>query len=130
MPPTNETITDSVTIMASTDPVEKPRVFITATSRVRSRTDMDTEFAFTSKIVKTNAVAMLSRKSLMLPIMLMNESMNAFSVSVLVGCGALRNILSIVLETRPASSAARKRTENVLTSPRWPGDKLCCRYSQ
>src|SRR5207302_3940890 len=75
-----------------------PKVLSMATSRVRSRMDIAIVFAATRRIANTTAAQMLRINALTLPSIAMNESWKAFSLSVLVGWGELRNMSSIVRE--------------------------------
>src|SRR5271165_4069189 len=90
-PPSTEIATDSLTKIESTRCLVNPSVFSTATSRVRLRTDIAMVFAETSMMANMTAPQM--------------PRMNAFSLSVFVCSGELRNMSSISLATLATSSA-------------------------
>src|SRR5689334_5801097 len=117
MPPASDSATASLTNSPSTPCRVKPKVLSTATSRVRSRIDIAIVFAETSNVAKTTAEQMLRMKAFTLPIMATNSSPNAFSLSVFVGCGELRNISSTALATVLTSEGDATRILNV---PAWP----------
>ena len=75
---------DSARTRASTIRSEKPSVFSTASSLVRSRTDCAIVLPATSRIVKKTAVITARRIAPMLPIWLAKPWMKAFSVDVSV----------------------------------------------
>ena len=93
--------------------LEKPSVFMTPISLMRSRTDCPIVFAVTSSIVKNTAVATAVTIAPMLPIWLAKPWMNAFSVVVLVSVEELANSASIVR----AISAERVRIVDAHDDP-------------
>src|SRR5438105_14862964 len=70
-------------------------------------------FAETKRIAKTTAAHMLRMKSFTLPNCATKLRPNAFSLSVLVGCGELAKISSIDLETCVTCSGESTRMEKV-----------------
>jgi hypothetical protein len=84
---------------------------------VRSRIDMAMVFADTSNVANTTAEQMLRMNALTLPIMATNSRPNAFSLSVFVGCGELRNVSSTVLATVLTSLGEAARMLNVPALP-------------
>src|SRR5271165_2115466 len=116
-PPASESATASLTNSPSTPRLVNPKVFSTATSRVRSRIDIAMVLADTSKVANTTAEQMLRMNAFTLPIMATNSSPNAFSLSALVGCGELRNMSSTVPAILLTSPGVAARMVNV---PAWP----------
>src|ERR1700674_2156215 len=102
-PPATERATASPTNIDSTRWRVNPNVLRTATSRVRARIDMAMVLPETRRIVKTTAPQMLRMNAFTLPKDETNESRKACWLSVLVCCGALRNISSIALDTGATS---------------------------
>ena len=96
-PPTTATNNDSASTSASTVASEKPSVFSTASSLVRSRTACAIVLPTTSRIVKSTATRMAIMIEPMSPICLANPSMKPFSVVVLVSACELANMSSKVL---------------------------------
>ena len=70
---------------------EKPTVFMTATSDVRSRWFIIIAFAVTSRIAKTTAMPIVPMRTFTFPHMLAKPDAKAFSVPVFVGAFELRN---------------------------------------
>src|ERR1035438_2166352 len=103
IPPATDNATASPTSIASRRWRVNPSVLSTATSRVRPRIDIAMVLADTSRMAKTTAPQMLRIKVLTLPKVATNDSKKACWLSVLVRCGALRNISSIAEETGATS---------------------------
>ena len=101
----NAMATDSLTKMDNTRWRVKPRVLSSATSRVRLRTDIAMVLAETSMMANITAPQMLRMNAFTLPKEATNPNWKAFSLSVFVCNGELRNISSTVLDTRATSSA-------------------------
>ena len=95
----------------------KPRVFSTATSRVRSRIDIAIVLAETNNVAKTTAEQILRMNAFTLPIMATNSSPNAFSLSVFVGWGELRNMSSTAFAIVLTSEGDAARMLNVPACP-------------
>src|ERR1700733_3316945 len=102
-PPATDNAMASLTNRDSTRRRVKPSVLSRATSRVRARIDMAMVFAETRRIAKTTAPQMVRMKAFTFPRDDTNESRKACWLSVLVCCGALRNISSIAWETGATS---------------------------
>ena len=84
-PPDNAIKLASPTTMPRISPEEKPKVFRIPTSLVRSRTDMESIFAETSRIVNVTAPQMAARNSFKFPKNDTKLSRNACSGSLFVG---------------------------------------------
>src|SRR5258705_12173793 len=84
-------------------------------------------FAETSSVAKTTARQMLRMKAFTLPMLLMKLSWNAFSLSVFVGSGELRNMASTPAATLGTSSGEPAR---ILKVPAWTleDETASCRY--
>ncbi len=84
-PPARATRLASPTTMLRISPDEKPRVFRIPTSLVRSRTDIDSMFAETRRMVKATAPQIEARNNFRFPRKETKLSMNACSGSLFVG---------------------------------------------
>ena len=73
--------------------------------------------ADTSSVANTTAEQMLRMNAFTLPIMATNSSPNAFSLSVLVGCGELRNMSSTALAILLTSAGDAARILKVPACP-------------
>ena len=93
-----------------------PRVFSTATSRVRSRIDIAMVFAATSRVANTTAPQIPRMKAFTLPSIATKSNPNAFSLSVLVCCGELWNMSSTAAATLGTSAGESARIPKV---PLW-----------
>src|SRR5438132_4531414 len=72
--PASDRLTPSLTNNPNTAARVNPRVFSSATSRVRSRIDIAMVFAETSRVANTTAIQMLRMKALTLPSMAIQSS--------------------------------------------------------
>src|SRR5262249_1132762 len=93
-PPTTAIRLASPTTMAKTSAGENPSVFKMPTSRVRSRIDMESMLAETSRMVKVTAPQMAVRNSFRFPRKETKLRKKACSGSLFVGYGELAKLLS------------------------------------
>ena len=95
----------------------KPTVFSTASSPVRSRTDIAMVLPVTSSRVKKTTLPMTIIRNSMLPICSTKEAMKACSLWVRVSHGELAKRASMSLETATASAPGSMRTTYQPTKP-------------
>ncbi len=109
----------SASTMPSTVPSLKPRVFSTASSGVRSRTDCIITVPTESSRAKNTAPMIARTTKPMSPICLIWSWTYWPWVAVLVSCGELANRASTALETWPAWVGSPTRIISRLAVPFW-----------